>query len=160
MRNLFSKVYNKLMYKIYIYKNKLQLVKFIGIKKGKNLQVYGNIKIFGNRCNIIIGSNCSLNEGVMISANSQISFGNNVTISSYSVLHTGYLDLNGFPIKSHIYKPITIGNNVWIASHCIIGGGITIGDNIVIGANSFVNKDLESGYFYAGTPIKKIRKLN
>jgi len=160
MRNLFCKLYNKAMYKVYTYKNKLQLIKFIGIKKGDKLQVYGNTKIFGDSCNIIIGSNCSLNEGVILSANSQILIGDNVTISSYSVLHTGYLDINGFPVKSHIYKPIIIGKNVWIASHCIIGGGVKIGDNIIIGANSFVNKDLESGYFYAGTPVKKIRKLN
>ena len=130
------------------------------IKKGKNLQIYGKVKIFGNRCNIKIGDNCSLNEGVILSANGKIIIGNNVTISSYTVLHTGFLDLKQFPKKKHIYKDIVIKDNVWIASHCIIMGGVTINENVVIGANSFVNKDLESGYFYAGNPVKKIRRLN
>jgi serine acetyltransferase len=35
-----------------------------------------------------------------------------------------------------------IGNNVCIFAHVVIIGDITIGDNAVIGANTFVNKDV------------------
>ena len=38
---------------------------------------------------------------------------------------------------------LTIGNNVWIGTHCcIIGTGLTIGSNVKIGAMSFVNQDI------------------
>jgi len=131
----------------------------IGVEKGKNLQLYGRVRIFGNGCNIKIGNNCSLNEGVILSANGKIIIGDNVTISSYTVLHTEYLDLECFPRKKHIYKDIVIKDNVWIASHCVIMGGVTINENVVVGANSFVNRDLEADFFYAGTPAKKIRRL-
>jgi len=153
------KVINYLFLRKYLLMKKIYKAGFLGISYGDNLDVYGNVKIFGKRLNIKIGNDCSLNEGVVFSANAEIILGNNVTLSSYVLLHTGYLNLGAFPKKEHIYKPIIIGNNVWIASHTTISAGVRIGDNIVIGANSFVNKDLESGWFYAGTPVKKIKRI-
>lgn len=50
-----------------------------------------------------------------------------------------------------------IGNNVDIGYGVSIIGGITIADDIIIGANSLVNKSfLEKGIIIAGTPAKKI----
>lgn len=156
---MFCKIVNKILLRFYLLKNDFYKLKFLGIQYGKNLQIYGNVKIFGNRCNIKIGDNCSFNEGVILSANGKIIIGNNVTISSYSVLHTGKLNINIWPMKSHRYEDIIIKDNVWIASHCIIGSGVVIGENTIIGANSFVNRDLEGGYFYAGNPVRKICKI-
>lgn len=52
-----------------------------------------------------------------------------------------------------------IGNNVDIGYGTAIIGNVKIGDNIIIGANSVVNKDLlESNAAYAGCPAKLIRK--
>lgn len=54
-------------------------------------------------------------------------------------------------------KQTIIGNDVWIAAGCIIKQGITIGDGAVIGANSFVNKDVEPFSIVAGSPAKLIK---
>ena len=44
---------------------------------------------------------------------------------------------------------IRIGNNVSIGAHtCIMGNNLTIGDNVKIGAASFVNKDIPSDVTY------------
>ncbi len=56
-------------------------------------------------------------------------------------------------------KPITIGNNVWIASHVTICGGVTIGDNVVIGAGSVVTKDIPSNVLAVGVPCKVVREI-
>ena len=56
-------------------------------------------------------------------------------------------------------KPIVIGSNCWIASNVTICGGVTVGDNTVIGAGSVVTRDLPSGVFAAGNPCRVIRKL-
>lgn len=47
-----------------------------------------------------------------------------------------------------------IGNDVWIGAQCIIRQGITIGDGVVIGANSFVNKDIPAFSIVFGSPAK------
>lgn len=56
-------------------------------------------------------------------------------------------------------KPITIGNDCWIASNVVICGGVTIGDNCVIGAGSVVTRDIPAGSLAAGNPCRVIRKI-
>jgi serine acetyltransferase len=46
-------------------------------------------------------------------------------------------------------KPIELGHNVDIGAHCcIIGSGIRIGNNVRIGAMSFINKDVPDDVTY------------
>lgn len=51
---------------------------------------------------------------------------------------------------------ILIEDNVFVGANSTILAGVRIGSNCVIGAGSLVNKDLESGYVYAGVPAKQI----
>ena len=54
-------------------------------------------------------------------------------------------------------KETIIGNDVWIGAQAIIMQGVKIGDGAVIGANSFVNKDVEPFSIVAGSPAKIIK---
>ena len=47
-----------------------------------------------------------------------------------------------------------IGHDVWIAANCIIKQGVKIGDGAVIGACSFVNKDVPPYAIVFGSPAK------
>ncbi len=46
----------------------------------------------------------------------------------------------------------TIGNKVWIGINAIIVGNVTIGDDVLIAANSFVNCDVPSHSVVYGNP--------
>lgn len=50
-----------------------------------------------------------------------------------------------------------IGNDVWIGVGSIIRRGVTIGNGAVIGANSFVNKDVPPYAFAVGSPARVIK---
>jgi acetyltransferase-like isoleucine patch superfamily enzyme len=54
---------------------------------------------------------------------------------------------------------VTIKKNACIGSHSIIMPGVTIGENSIIGAFSFVNKNVSSNVVVAGVPAKVIRKI-
>ena len=56
-------------------------------------------------------------------------------------------------------KPVNIGNNVWIGGSVTILPGVSIGDNVTIGAGSVVVKDIPSNCIAAGNPCKVVRKL-
>lgn len=56
-------------------------------------------------------------------------------------------------------KPITIGNNCWIASCVTVTGGVTIGDGCVIGAGSVVTRDIPANSFAVGNPCRVIREI-
>lgn len=54
-------------------------------------------------------------------------------------------------------RPVTIGKNVWVTTRCIILGGVTIGDNSIIGAGSVVAKDIPANCFAAGNPCEVVK---
>ena len=56
-------------------------------------------------------------------------------------------------------RPITIGDNCWIAGNVTVCGGVTIGTGSVIGAGSVVTRDIPSGVFAAGVPCRVIRPI-
>lgn len=56
-------------------------------------------------------------------------------------------------------KPVTIGNNCWIGGSVTILPGVTIGDNVTIGAGSVVNKDIPANTVAVGNPAKVIKHL-
>ena len=57
-------------------------------------------------------------------------------------------------------RPITIEDNVWLASNVTVCGGVTIGHDTVIGAGSVVTKDIPAGVFAAGNPCRVIRPIS
>lgn len=71
-----------------------------------------------------------------------------------------YWDFSISPLLSNNYifgKKTIIGNDVWIAADCIIRQGVTIGNGAVIGANSFVNKDIPPYAIAFGTPARVVK---
>lgn len=56
--------------------------------------------------------------------------------------------------------PIRIGRNCWIGAGAILLPGVTIGDDVVIGAGSVVTKDLPSGVVAVGNPCRILRTIN
>ena len=56
-------------------------------------------------------------------------------------------------------KPVTIGNNVWIGGSVTILPGVSIGDNVSIGAGSVVVSDIPSNTVAVGNPCKVIKQI-
>lgn len=83
-------------------------------------------------------------------------FGPNVTIATA-----------GHPIQPELREqgyqynmPVHIGKNCWIGAGVIIVPGITIGDNVVIGAGSVVTKNLPDNVVAVGNPCRVLREVN
>lgn len=56
-------------------------------------------------------------------------------------------------------KPVSIGNNCWIGGSVTILPGVTIGDNVTVGAGSVVVKDIPSNSVAVGNPAKVVKRL-
>lgn len=83
-------------------------------------------------------------------------FGPNVTVAT-----AGHPILPELREKAYQYNmPVHIGRNCWIDSGAIILPGITIGDNVVVGAGSVVTKDLPSNVVAVGNPCRVLRPIN
>ena len=53
--------------------------------------------------------------------------------------------------------PITIGSHVWIGGSTTVCPGVTIGDNVVIGAGSVVVHDIPDNCLAVGNPARVVR---
>lgn len=94
-----------------------------------------------------IGAFSYLNAKYEIEIGEYAQFGSHCSIYSYSSID----DKKG---------KVSIGYNARIGSHTTIMPGISIGENAIIGANSFVTSDVPKNSFYAGVPAKPIKKLD
>lgn len=54
---------------------------------------------------------------------------------------------------------VVLRRNCKIGANSVIMPGVIIGENSVVGANSFVNKSISGNEMWAGTPVKFIRKI-
>ena len=114
---------------------------------------------------IKIGKNCFLGEFNHITSVNSIIIGDDlltgrwVTITDNSHGMTDYDSLHIAPIKRKIYSKgaVIIGNNVWIGDKATILSGVTIGDGVVIAANSVVTKDVPAYSVVGGIPAKILK---
>ena len=56
--------------------------------------------------------------------------------------------------------PVHIGRNCWIGAGALIMPGVTIGDNVVVGAGSVVTRDLPSDVLAVGNPCRVLRPID
>ena len=69
---------------------------------------------------------------------------------------TGMERIQTVPSEKH---DITIHKGAWIGSGAIILGGVTIGENAVVGAGSVVTKNVGKNTVVAGNPAKLIKNI-
>ena len=55
--------------------------------------------------------------------------------------------------------PVTIGENCWLGGSCVIIPGVTLGNNVVVGAGAVVARDVPGNCVVAGNPARILRHL-
>lgn len=120
--------------------------------------------------NISIGADFFSNFNCMFLDVAKITIGNGVMLGPNVTLATPMHPLlaseriiQDYPTGHHdleYAKPITIEDNVWIASSATVCGGVTIGKNAVIGAGAVVLEDVPENALVGGVPAKVIRYID
>lgn len=106
--------------------------------------------------NVYANFNLTIVDDTHVYVGDYTMFGPNVTIAT-----AGHPILPELRQKGMQYNfPVHIGKNCWIGAGVSIVPGITIGDNVVIGAGSIVTKDLPSNVVAVGNPCKVLREVN
>ncbi len=120
---------------------------------GKDTSVWPMTVIRGDVNSITIGARTNIQDGSVLHESHTSDFspgyplviGDDVTVGHKALLHA-----------------CTVGNQCLIGMSATVMDGAVLGDNVIIGAGSLVppGKQLESGYLYVGSPVKRVRELN
>ena len=123
---------------------------------GVNTMIYGDGMI-------LIGEQIYIGRDSFIMSNpgeAKIVIGKHCAISHSVHIRTGTYNTRmhfADALESQLdWANIAIGDFVWFGAHTVICGGVTIGDNSIIGANSVVTHDVPSNTIFGGIPARLI----
>ena len=149
---------------------KKEILKLLMPNSSSDIVIHAPI-YFDYGCFTKMGYGCFANFNLTILDVCPVTIGKNVyfgpNVSIYTALHPliakeriPYIDDNGVFTDIEYGKPVTIGDNCWIAGSVIIFPGVNIGANSVIGAGSLVTNDIPENVLAYGSPCKVIRQID
>ena len=103
-----------------------------------------------------VGNFCSISGNVLVGMGTHtLEFLSTSPIFTEKHNGTGYSWTDSTP--GDPFPKVVVGNDVWIGTHAMILGGVTVGNGAVIGAGAVVTKDVPPYAIVGGVPAKIIR---
>ena len=100
-----------------------------------------------------LGKYVDIGAFTYINAKSGVTIQDNVQIGS----HCSIYSISTIDNKE---GPVVLEENCRIGTHSVVMPGVTVGKNAIVGAFSFVNKDIPANRIAYGVPAKIVRKIN
>lgn len=125
-----------------------------------HIYVEPNIR-FDYGYNISVGKNFYANYDCVMLDICTITIGDNCMLAPDVQLYTATHPLEPVKRNSGLESgaPITIGDNVWLGGGCRILPGVTLGNNVVVGAGSVVTKSFPDNVVLGGNPAKILKTI-
>jgi acetyltransferase-like isoleucine patch superfamily enzyme len=120
---------------------------------GEGTSCYDNVLILGT---VTVGRHCWIGPNVVLDGSGGLSIGDYVDISGGTQIysHDTLRRVRSGGVAPTEYAPTRIGSRVYIGPQAVIQKGVVIGDDVVIGALSFVNADIPAGTKVWGAPAR------
>lgn len=131
-------------------------LKFMNVKSGNEVRIGHDVYI-KNKGKLILGERCSIGSFTRIWNYALITIGDDFSAAGGLTINSATHDPINLQPEG---KAIKIGDRVWCGMNVTIIAGVTVGDDVVIGAGSVVVKDVPSNCVVVGVPAKPIKELN
>lgn len=110
---------------------------------------------------IRLGRRTTVNPYCILYGAGGLEIGSEVAIAAHTVMIPANHSIDDLdrPIRDQPVRQvgIRIGDNVWIASNCVILDGVEIGNGAVVAAGAVVNRSVASDDVVAGVPARRLR---
>ena len=126
---------------------------------GQGTSVYDNVLVLGD---VLVGEHTWIGPQVVLDgAGAALSIGDYCSICSGVQIYTHHTVAWAVTGGKHPYEyaPVTIGSCVYIGPNTIIAKGVNIGNHVIIGAQSLVNKSLPDYAVAWGQPARQVGRI-
>jgi acetyltransferase-like isoleucine patch superfamily enzyme len=103
-------------------------------------------------------ANFTLGEKTDIGAFTYINAKYGITIEDFVQIGS-HCSIYSVSTIDHTHGPVVLKNNCKIGTHSVIMPGVTVGENSIIGAFSFVKNDIPDNVIAVGVPAAVIKKI-
>jgi len=122
---------------------------------GEGASCYDNVLIIGD---VVVGPHSWIGPNVILDGSGGLTIGAYTSVSAGVQIYSHHTvawstSMGAEPIER---EPTVIGDGAYIGPGAVIQMGVTIGDRAVVGALSFVNRDVPPDARVAGTPARPI----
>ena len=125
---------------------------------GEGSSIYHNSYVYGD---VRVGKYTWIGPFTLLEGSGGITIGNYCSISAGTQIYTHDSVRWALSAGQAAYElaPVNVGDCCHIGSQTIINKGVAIGDHVVVGACSFVNRDIPSHSIVVGVPCRLIGRV-
>jgi acetyltransferase-like isoleucine patch superfamily enzyme len=125
---------------------------------GERSSIYALSYVYGS---VNVGRDVWIGPYTLLDGSGGLAIGDGATVSAGVHIYshdTVIRTLSGGSDPIH-RAPVAIGDHTYIGAGTVVAKGVTIGHHVVIGAMSFVNRDIPPLTIAAGTPCRPIGRV-
>jgi acetyltransferase-like isoleucine patch superfamily enzyme len=129
-----------------------------GLVLGAHSSIHWRAEFYAPQ-SIAIGDWSTIGDTAFLDGRSGLTIGSCVNLGSHVTIYTRQHDPDDADF-AEVGGPVVVGDYAWLASHCIVLPGVTIGEGAVVAAGAVVAQDVAPYTMVGGVPAKFIKERN
>lgn len=134
---------------------RVAVLRAFGAKIGSGVRLYGATNVW-HPANLTIGDDALIGPRVHLYNQGHITIGARAVVSQGAHVCASTHDVRD-PYFQLVLRPITIGEDAWLAADTFVGPGVTVGTGAVLGARGAAFRDLQPWTIYGGNPAAMLK---
>lgn len=132
------------------------VLRVFGARMGRGARVHASASIW-LPANLTLGDHALIGPGARLYNQGHITIGARSVVSQRAHLCASSHDIAD-PHFQLVLRPITLGDQCWVAAEAFVGPGVTMNDRAVLGARGVLLSDAEADGVYSGNPAVRIKR--